>query len=179
MKLTQEQKQAIKTKRANRKEIDAYYSLAACLSFLIEAAGDKQLDEPGMLVERAKLIPGGLRDLRCVESILKDLVPNMKLTFEPDKQKSIRRQIRHLRIKTVFGPEAHKEPEMFMLPIDDLALLVRAATEACKVRMCAPGECSQCVLGKVIDRASFVSRGDRAWWEVFEQAMRWDVGMEV
>ena len=179
MKLTDEQKMEIKTKRANRDQIDAFYALGACLSFLVEAAGDKEVDEPGKLVERAQMIPGGLRDLRCAAAIMKDLVPNLLLTFEPDKQMSIRRQIKHLRIKTTFGPEAHKDPEMFMITIEDLALLVRAATEACKVRMCAPGECSQCVLGKVIDRASFVSRGDRAWWEVFEQAMRWDVGMEA
>lgn len=179
MKLTNEQKQAIKTKRANRKEIDLYYGLAAALSFLIESAGDKELEEPGLLVERAKLVPGGLRDLRCVAAIMKDFLPNLLLIFEPEKRKSISRQMHHLRIKTTFGPEAHKDPEMFMLPIDDLTLLIRAATEACKVRMCAPGECSQCPLGKVIDRAAFVSRGDRAWWEVFEQATRWDVGMEA
>lgn len=178
MKLTKEQKQAIKTKRANRDQIDAFYGLAACLSFIIDAAGDKEDDDPGKLAERAQMIPGGLRDLRCTAALMKDLVPNMLLTFEPEKQKSIRKQMRHLRVKTVFGPEAHKDPEMIMIPIEDLVLLVRAATEACKVRMCAPGECSQCPLGKVIDRAAFVSRGNRAWWEVFEQAMRWDVGME-
>lgn len=178
MKLTKEQKQALPKKRANRREIDAFYGMAAALSMLLEAAGDKELEEPGILTERAKLIPGGLRDMRCAAALMKDLVPTMLHTFEPDKQRSIGKQMKHIRIKTTFAPEAHKEPEMFMLPISDLALLIRAATESCKVRMCSPGECSQCVLGKVIDRASFVSRGNRAWWEVFEQATRRDIGME-
>lgn len=169
MKLTQEQKQAIPQKRANRREIDAYYALAAALSFLLEAAGDKEDDDPGLLSERAKLVPGGLRELRCAAAMLKSVVPNMLLTFEREKQRSISKQIQHLRIKTIFGPEAHKDKETLMVPIEDVGLLVRAATEACKVRMCTAGECSQCDLGKAIDRASFVSRGERAWWEVFEE----------
>lgn len=169
MKLTDEQKKAIPKKRANSREIDAYYSLAAALSCLLDAAGSKKDNDPGILYERAQLVPGGLRDLRCAAALMESFVPNMLLTFEPEKQRSIGKQIQHLRIKTVFGPEAHREPEMFMLQIDDLGLLVQAATEACKVRMCAAGECSQCALGKVIDRASFVSRGDRAWWEVFSE----------
>lgn len=179
MKLTDEQKKAIKTRRANRREIDAYYGLAAALSCLFDAAGDREDNDPGALAERAKLVPGGLRDLRCATAMLKGLLPCMLLTFEPEKRRSIGKQMQHLRIKTVFGPEAHKDPEMFMIPISDLGLLVQAAAESCKVRMCAPGECAQCDLGKVIDRASFVSRGDRAWWEVFEQAQRWDIGEET
>ena len=171
MKLTNEQKSKIKQRRANRKETDAYYGLAAALSCLLEAAGDKEDKDapPGELEERAKLIPGGLRDLRCATGLIRRLLPNMLLTFEPEKRRSIGRQIQYLRIKTVFGPQAHKDKEMLMVPIEDVGLLVQAATEACKIRMCAAGECSQCELGKAIDRASFVSRGNRAWWEVFEQ----------
>lgn len=179
MKLTEEQKQAIPQKRANRKEIDAYYGLAAALSCLFDAAGVKDDDDdPGILCERARLVPGCLRDLRCATAMITSAVQNMKLTFEPEKRRSISRQMQHLRIRTVFGPEAHKEPEMFMIPIEDLGLLVQAATEACKVRMCAPGECSQCELGRAIDRASFVSRGNRAWWEVFDQMVRGQAAQE-
>lgn len=169
----------IRQKKANRREIDTFYGICAHMSVLIDASGDEENDIPGVLVERAKLIPGGLRDLRCVTALVRKLVHNMIFTFDADKQKSIQKQINHLRIKTVFGPEASKDPEMFMLPTQDLAILVHAATQECKMLMCPCGDCSRCKLGKVLDSASFVSRDGRAWWEVFEQASRRDVGMEA
>ena len=162
--------------------MDAFYALYAALSPVIEAAGDKEdVDADGkmikgLLADRARLIPGGYRNLRLIETLLKRLVADMKYTFEPEKQRAIEKQSRHLRLKTVFGKEATKDPEMFLLPVEDLAILIRAATGECKLRMCSPHECCQCQLGKVIDGASYVSRGNRAWWEVFEQAMRRDVG---
>ena len=176
--LTKEQRLALPKKRANRAEMDAFYALYAALSPVIEAAGDKEdVDEngkmiKGLLADRAKLIPGGYRNLRLIETLHKQLVADMKYTFEPEKQRVIEKQSQHLRLKTVFGKEASKDPEMFLLPIDDLAILIRAATGECKLRMCLPSECARCSLGKVIDGASFVSRGNRAWWEVFGQAER-------
>lgn len=173
MRLTDEQKRKVGTARANRRQMDAYYGLCAALSCLVDAAGDKDEEISGVLVERARLIPGGLRDLRCAETLVKQLAQNLLLTFERDKRGNIRRQVHHLRIKTVYGAEAHKDPEVILLPTQDLALLVSAATEACRLRMCGAGECSRCRLGKVLDTASYVSRGNRAWWEVFDQATRW------
>lgn len=177
--LTDEQRHALPKKRANRREIDAFYGLAACLSFLIDASGDKERDEKGMLEDRSRLIPGGWRDLRLIRTKTENLLKCILNTFEPEKQRTIAKQMDHLRIKTVFGPEASKDPEMFMLPTEDLALLIYAATQECKLYMCPSGDCARCKLGKVLDSASFVSRGDRAWWEVFEHAKKRDVGMEV
>lgn len=181
--MTPEERKNLPKKRANRKEIDAFYGLAACLSFLMDAAGDDECDDeqkvPGALEDRAHLIPGGWRDLCLIRSKTKNLVRCMIHTFEPDKQRNIAKQMNHLRIKTVFGPEAAKDPEMFMLPIEDVGVLVRAATQGiCKINMCPQAECARCQLGKVLDRCSFVTRCDRAWWEVFEQANYRDVGME-
>ena len=176
--LTDEQKLALPKKRANRREIDTFYGMAACLSFMLDAAGDKQREIHGNLEERARLVPGGLRDLRMLRTRMENLFTSMLHTFEPDKQRAIVKQMNYLRIKTVFGPEAHKDPEMFMLPIEDLAILIHAATQECKVHMCPAADCARCKLGKALDSASFVTRGDRAWWEVFEAAKRRDVGME-
>lgn len=116
--------------------------------------------------------------MRLLRSKMENLMQCLIHTFEPDKQRNIAKQMDHLRIKTVFGPEASKDPEMFMLPTEDLAILIHAATQECKLLMCPSGDCARCRLGKVLDSASFVSRGDRAWWEVFEQARHKDVGME-
>lgn len=168
--LTPEERKALPKKRANRDEVDTFYLLAAALSALM--SGEE------LLKSRAQMIPGGWRDLRMIRAKLENLVLCMLNTFELDKQHHIGRQMQHIRIKTVFGPEASKDPEMFMLPIEDLALLVHASTQECKLGMCPSAECARCKLGKVLDRVSFVSRGDRAWWEVFEQASRRDVGME-
>lgn len=168
--MTPEERKNLPKKRANRDEIDAFYLLSAALSALM--SGEEYLES------RAKLMPGGWRDLRMLRSRLENFVLSMLNTFEVDKQRHIGRQMQYLKLKTVFGPEAAKDPEMFMLPIEDVGLLVHAATQECKLHMCSKGDCSRCQLGRVLDRCSFVTRGDRAWWEVFEQANHRDVGME-
>lgn len=168
--LTPEERKALPKKRANRNEIDTFYLLAAALSAIMSGKDN--------LEQRMKMIPGGWRDLCMIRTKLESIVLCLLNTFEPDKQRHVGKQMQHLRIKTVFGPEAHKDPEMFMLPIEDLGLLVRVSTNECKLNMCPSSDCARCQLGKVLDRASFVSRGDRAWWEVFEQATHRDVGME-
>lgn len=38
--------------------------------------------------------------------------------------------------------------------------------------MCKPDECNHCKLGQVIDRCSFVTRDNRAWWEAIEAARK-------
>ena len=169
--MTPEERKNLPKKRANRNEVDTYYLLCASLSAMM--SGEAHLEK------RARLIPGGWRDLRMMRARLENLVLDMLATFEPDKQRHIGRQMQNLRLKTVFGPEAAKDPEMFMLQIEDVGVLVRAATQGiCKINMCPQAECARCQLGKVLDRCSFVTRCDRAWWEVFEQANYRDVGME-
>lgn len=168
--MTPEERKNLPKKRANRNEIDTFYLLCAALSALM--SGEEHLES------RARLMPGGWRNLRMMRSQLENFVLSMLNTFEPDKQRHIGKQMRYLRLKTVFGPEAAKDPEMFMLPIEDVGVLVHAATQECKLHMCPPADCVRCQLGRVLDRCSFVTRGDRAWWEVFEQANHRDVGME-
>lgn len=169
--MTPDERKKLPKKRANRNEVDTFYLLCASLSAMM--SGEEHLEK------RARLIPGGWRDLRMMRVRLENLVLCLLNTFEPDKQRHIGRQMQSLRLKTVFGPEAAKDPEMFMLPLEDVGVLVRAATQGiCKINMCPQAECARCQLGKVLDRCSFVTRGDRAWWEVFEQANYRDVGME-
>ena len=93
-------------------------------------------------------------------------------TFDEKKRAQIDRQMRNMRMRVVFGPEASREPESIIITTDDLAVLLCAAGESCKMRMCKPGECNACQLGKVLDRCSFVTRENRAWWEVIEGARK-------
>lgn len=168
--MTNEERKNLTKKRANRAEVDAFYQLAAALSSMLQAEEAMQ--------SRAKLIPGGWRDLRMIRSRMENLVLDMLATFEPDKQRTIGRQMQNLRVKTVFGPQAAKDPDEILLRTEDLGVMICAATEACKLHMCPAAECARCRLGKVLDEVSFVSRDGRAWWEVFGQARRWDVGMD-
>ena len=75
-------------------------------------------------------------------------------------------------MRVVFGPEASHEPETVMMDIEDLAVMLHAASGECRLRMCKPDECNHCQLGEVIDRCSFVTRDNRAWWEVIEAARK-------
>ena len=130
------------------------------------------------LEKRVRLIPGGWRDLRMIHTKLRNLLKCTLCTFEEEKQKSINLHSEYIRLRTTFGPEASKDPESMLLPMDDLGVLIFAASQECRLRMCPQAECARCQLGKVLDRCSFVTRCDRAWWEVFEQANYRDVGME-
>lgn len=154
----------IATKPANRLEMDTFYRLVASLDSMLKGEDD--------LKARAHLIPGGWRDLRLCAVLLNKLVGNMLSTFEEKKRIHVARQMKHMRIRVTFGPEASREPEMVMMDVEDLAVMLHAASGECRLRMCMPNECSRCDLGQVIDRCSFVSRGDRAWWEVIEEARR-------
>lgn len=170
MKLTQEQKDALPKKRANRDQYNAYLYLGAAYETLADAVE--------ILGPRAQLIPYGLRDLKMIYRTLGDLCTNMLHTFDVEKQRQIKRTVKAMRIKTVIGPSVVKEGEQILIDTGDLAVIVNAAQQECKMRLCTPDQCRQCMLGQVLDRVSFVSRGNRAWWEVFEQALRRDVGME-
>lgn len=152
------------TKPANRMETDTFYRIVSSLNSLLLAQDD--------LKARAHLIPGGWRDLRACMALMEKLVHNLLQTFDEKKRGQIARQMKHMRIRVTFGPEASREPEMVMMDVEDLAVMLHAASGECRLRMCMPNECSRCDLGQVIDRCSFVSRGNRAWWEVIEAARR-------
>lgn len=150
----------IATKPANRLETDTFYRVVSSLNSLALAQDD--------LKARAHLIPGGWRDLRACLALEKKLVHNLLLTFDEKKRGQIARQMKHMRVRVVFGPEASKEPETVMMDVEDLAVMMHAASGECRMRMCRPDECNNCQLGQVIDRCSFVTRDNRAWWEVIE-----------
>ena len=103
---------------------------------------------------------------------MEKLVHNLLMTFDEKKRGQIARQMKHMRVRVVFGPEASHEPETVMMDIEDLAVMLHAASGECRMRMCKPDECSHCQLGQVIDRCSFVTRDNRAWWEVIEAARK-------
>ena len=152
------------TKPANRLEMDTFYRLAASAHTL------KSFHED--LKARAQMIPGGWRDLRACVTLMEKTVRGMMPTFDAKKRAQIDRQMRNMRFRVVFGPEASREPESVIVTVDDLAVLLYAAGEECRLRMCKPGECNACQLGQVLDRCSFVTRENRAWWEVIEAARK-------
>ena len=152
------------TKPSNRLEMDTFYRIVASLDSLLKGEED--------LKARAHLIPGGWRDLRACAALMNKLVGNLLETFDEKKRLQVARQMQHMRIRVVFGPEASREPEMVMMDVEDLAVLVHAATQECRMRLCKPDECNRCQLGEVLDRCSFVTRDNRAWWEVIEAARK-------
>lgn len=176
--LTDAQKAQIKTKKATRNEMDLFYGLVGSLNYLLYAVGNKEHDAEGEMVKRARCAPGCLMHLRCAESHMETAVRMMMETFDADKRASIRRHLPHLMLKTQLGKSASKDPETRIITIDELGYLVKAATEPCNVRLCPAGECTTCELGRFLDKTSFVTRGDRAWHEVFAQAARKDVFAE-
>lgn len=170
MKLTKEQKLALPKKASNRAQYAAFMLMGAAYEAMEEVVE--------VLSPRARLIPYGLRDLTLARNILRDTVSNMLHTFEPVKQAQIARSTKAMRLKTVFTPDVVKEGERIIIEVEDLALLVNAAQQECKMRLCDPGECHKCILGGVLDRVSVISRGNRAWWEVLGRAQSVDVGAE-
>lgn len=153
------------TKPANRLEMDTFYRIVASLDSMLKGQDD--------LKARAHLIPGGgWRDLRACAALMDKLVRNLLETFDEKKRLQVTRQMKHMRIRVVFGPEASREPETVMMDVEDLAVLVHAATQECRMRLCKPDECNRCQLGEALDRCSFVTREGRAWWEVIEAARK-------
>ena len=155
---------SLPTKPANRLEMDTFYRLAASAHTLKSFHEDLKV--------RAQMIPGGWRDLRACVALMEKTVRSMMPTFDEKKRAQIARQMRNMRFRVVFGPEASREPESVIVTVDDLAVLLCAAGEECRLRMCKPDECNHCQLGQVIDRCSFVTRDNRAWWEVIEAARK-------
>ena len=94
------------------------------------------------------------------------------IALDAKKRAQIDRKMRNMRFRVVFVPDASREPESVIVSVDDLAVLLYAAGEECRLRMCKPGECNACQLGQVLDRCSFVTRENRAWWEVIEAARK-------
>lgn len=162
--MTDEQIMALPKKAANRAEVDACYYLGAFGREVERMQGD--------IEKRVRMIPGGWRDLRMIASKTENLLRAMLGTFEPQKAAQIHRMENSLRVKLEFNRQVVRENDMLLVDMDELGVLITEAREKCKLGMCMPEECRSCQLGRVLDNLSFVSRENRAWWEVFEKLER-------
>lgn len=163
-------KAQLATMPANRAQIDSYLYLCASLSNLIEAQKSMQ--------KRVRLIPNGWRNFRLICSLFERLLKDLGETFEPAKRAQLQRMVGRIRIKLVIGPQIVQEEEQYVLAQKDFGVLISAATKQCQICMGSPEDCKQCELGRVIDGVSFISRQNRAWWEVLSRAERVDVGVD-
>ena len=161
----------IKTKPSNRAEQDHYLYLCASLSDIIDAK--EQMET------RIRMIPNGWRDWCMLTSVMRRLMIDLKMTFEPAKRAQMQRTAERCMHKLLIGPQATTEEEQYVVKASDFGVLMYAATDKCQLCLGTPSDCKACQLGKVLDGVSFVSRGDRAWWEVFEKSTRCDIGEEA
>jgi hypothetical protein len=151
-------------KPMNRAESDAYNDLAAAVTMLTG------VDDA--LRERMRLVRNGYRDYKGALSALMRLMRAMSETIEPDKRRQLRKHAEHVRIKLAYGPEASRDPEMHLVMTEDFGVILHAAGEQCKLCMEDGSACRRCQLGRALDRASYVSREGRAWWEILQGAER-------
>ena len=151
-------------KPINRQESDAYNDLAAAVTMLTSVQE--------ALEARMRLVKNGFRDYRGALSALMRLMTAMSETIPPEKRRQMRKHAEHVRIKLAYGPEASRDPEMHLVMTQDFGVILQAAGEQCKLCMGGGDDCRRCQLGKALDRASYVSREGRAWWEVFQSAER-------
>lgn len=163
--MTDEEILALPKKAANRAEVDAYYYLDAFSKSLAQQV------EPAM-EKRMHMVPGGWRDLKLIQSKLKNLLRTLGGTFEPQKATQIIRMGQSVRIKLEFNRQAVRDMDLMLVEMDEMGVLITAASQHCKLQMCEPSECRKCQLGRVLDKLSWVSRENRAWWEVFEAKLR-------
>lgn len=160
----------IRTKPSNREEQDCYLYLAASLTDLIEAQEKME--------KRIRLIPRGWWMIKACTGLLKKLLKGLRDTFEPEKRRQMQRTADRCRHKLVIGPQAVRDEEQYVLSEHDFGELIYAAIEKCVLCMGSPADCKGCPLGKVLDGVSFITRQNRAWWEVFEASKRVDIGEE-
>jgi len=93
-------------------------------------------------------------------------------TIPEEKRRQIRKNAEHCRVKLAYGPQAAHDPEMHLIRTEEFGVILYAALEQCKLCMGSADQCRTCQLGKAVDRVSWMSRGGRAWWEVFAETDR-------
>lgn len=162
--MTKEQARAPPKKAANRAEVDACYMLDAFRKKLYRIAPD--------ITKRLHMVPGGWRDMRLMQTKMDNLMMGLYGTFEPEKAEQIERMGQSVQVRLEFNRQVVRENDMILVDMEELGVLITASSEACKLRMCEPQECRKCQLGRVLDKLSWVSRDNRAWWEVFEIKLR-------
>lgn len=162
--LSEEARRAIPKKKANRGEVDAYYYLDAF-------HGKMQMVKENM-EKRSKLVPGIWRDICLIEKKLDTVLMYLGATFEDEKARQLKRMGQSMHVELKYNVQVVRENDMILVSADELATIITAATQHCKIQMCEPHECRKCELGKVIDNLSWISRDGRAWWEVFAALVR-------
>lgn len=155
---------ALPKKPANRAEVDAYYYFDA--AYDVFGTVEKDMEK------RIRMIPGGWRDLKLIRAKTGNLLRMLSGTFEPEKAKQIIKMGQSVRMKLEFNKQVVRDMDMFLVETDEMGVLITFASYHCKLQMCEPHMCRRCQLGKVMDKLSWVSREDRAWWEVFESKLR-------
>lgn len=164
MMLSVEEAAKVPKKKANRGEIDSYYYLDA---FMCKMKWIKECME-----KRAKLVPGVWRDICLIENKLDSVLKWTGATFEPEKARQLKRMGQSMHVELKFNTSVVRDKDMILLDSNELATIVTAATQHCKIQMCEPHECNKCDLGRTIDNLSWISRENRAWWEVFAALVR-------
>ena len=157
--MTDEELRALPKKQANRGEVDCYYYL--------DAFHDKMKQVKKDMEKRAKLVPGVWRDICLIENKLDYVLKLLGATFEPEKARQLKRMGQSIHVELKYNRQAVRDNDMILVSADELATIVTAASQFCKMQMCEAQECRKCELGKVMDNLSWVSRDGRAWWEVF------------
>lgn len=169
--MTDEEILALPKKAANRREVDGYYYMDAYCDKLSEIEQDME--------KRCKLVPGAWRELRLIRALTEKWLRVIGGTFEEQKAQQMKRMGRNLHVELKFNlARPARDKDLMLVEMEELGTLIVAANQECKLRMCAPGDCHRCQLGKVFDALSWVSRGNRAWWEVFEEKAREGTGNE-
>ena len=159
----------IKTKPSNRAEQDHFLYLSASLSDVLDAKDEME--------ERIRLIPNGWRDWCLLASTFQRMLGRLRDTYEPVKRAQMQRTADRMHHKLVVGAQASHEEDQYIICAHDLGVLLVGASSKCDLCMGKPSDCNRCALGKTLDGVSFVSRQDRAWWEVFERSERTDIGV--
>ena len=160
----------IKTKPSNRAEQDHFLYLSASLSDVLDAKDEMEA--------RIRLIPNGWRDWCLLASVFRRMLGKLKMTYEPSKRAQMQRTADRCKHKLIIGPQATTQEEQYVICQSDFGILAEATASKCQLCMGNPSDCKGCPLGKVLDSLSFISRQDRAWWEVFSQALTRDIGEE-
>lgn len=149
------------TKRAlSHTEYSALTSLMAC-------ASEVEYMQPYLSERLRGMTRTGWRDLRMVSGVMRRLVGQICGTVPDQKRLVLRKQAEHTRIKLCYGPQAAADPDIRLVPGEDLGVIITAAAEQCKLCMGTAKQCRACLLGRALDSAAWFDRGQDAWWEVF------------
>lgn len=113
---------------------------------------------------RARTIPGGLRDLMMLRTKAQRLSDDLQYTIPAEKFDGVIRATGRMRMDIHQGPIASREKykDSQIITGDELVALVDAAHDG-KCKVCLDGKCSQCPLGKALDNLVAYDREGGSW----------------